>query len=1078
MISNGAKRQKVAPTSTSPNTEDAFKPGNILSLRIWNFTTYSYGEFKLSPTLNMIIGPNGTGKSTFVAAVCLGLGGKVDLIKRKTMDLMIKSGEKESTIEITLKNQPGKPNVVIERTFFLKLTRSSWKVDGSSSDVNIVRLIVKGFNIQLDNLCHFLPQERVAEFASLSPEKLLLETERTIGDNSLLEKHQLLIELDETWVDLTKKIESLQENITDLEADVQKFEQEARKYQEYEEKSKEISLHKKLLPYAKLQDVKEQMKSLKAVRDRAKQALQDFSTSAKPLETHLKTCKDSMKLLDQDISILNETIRLLSTKCEKAGQEASKCQQEIEELKNEIAALHSRSRNQKVELESTIAEKEDMLKRLSKLEPVDETEVSRLSSEREVKHEEKVRIEEEFDASKFELNALRRDLDASESRFREERRKLENNDRLEILNTHGTRYRRELMENAYKAHILLRKERKNIGIKYQEAPIVSCHVTQQKYAKYLEKVVDNNSLFALFFDNESQYQKVSAAIPKHLNIPMRVVPNAPLPQPMPVERLKQLGFDGYLSDFITGPDTVIRGLKHRSFLHCIPVALKPIDQKTIHKLLEPKSDGKTPFLKFIVENTLFMVSRSRYGSRQVFYQTEHIGEAQLMGSEGLTEDVKREIQQRLQDLKSRMEELKLSRSSLEEKKNQQQDKLVVIDDELKKLDVDSRVWRKRKEARTKLEDTLRHTESKIQQLSASTTHDYSEKIGTAEQSLLTKYTKLSNSYGVIADVNDELVVTTIQQKQKVLLRQQLENKALCFQALILELDQKKVDLQEKYKEAKSKYDEYKKGDAAREIRQQNLSAEDREIVRQLAEQYLGENKLSELAVLNKIEQLEDDLSVLSNVNGGSMELLKTKRSDLELAQRQLPEFTRKKQDLKERMEKISVPWERELDEMVVQISAAFQKNFITVASDGQVEVVKNERYKAWKLEILVKFRDNSELKVLDHQSQSGGERAVSTIFFVMSLQGLTTAPIRIVDEINQGMDPKNEKLAHKYLVHTACKTGLAQYFLVTPKLLTGLYYHPGMAIHCIFTGPLLKSNDGKRGSSSFLDLQRNTYVNA
>ena len=35
-----------------------------------------------------------------------------------------------------------------------------------------------------------------------------------------------------------------------------------------------------------------------------------------------------------------------------------------------------------------------------------------------------------------------------------------------------------------------------------------------------------------------------------------------------------------------------------------------------------------------------------------------------------------------------------------------------------------------------------------------------------------------------------------------------------------------------------------------------------------------------------------------------------------------------------------------------------------------------------KIEItnFVKFRQESELKVLDHQSQSGGERAVSTIF--------------------------------------------------------------------------------------------------
>ena len=148
-------------------------------------------------------------------------------------------------------------------------------------------------------------------------------------------------------------------------------------------------------------------------------------------------------------------------------------------------------------------------------------------------------------------------------------------------------------------------------------------------------------------------------------------------------------------------------------------------------------------------------------------------------------------------------------------------------------------------------------------------------------------------------------------------------------------------------------------------------------------------------------------------------------------------------------------YESELSELVEKISVAFKKRFTKVASDGRVQLAKLDRFKDWKLQILVKFREESELKVLDHQSQSGGERAVSTIFFIMSLQGLTDAPFRIVDEINQGMDPKNEQMAHRYLVHTACQNNRSQYFLVTPKLLTGLYYHPDMVVHCIFTGPYI-----------------------
>lgn len=1053
-----------------------FKPGNIISLRVWNFTTYSYGEFKLSPNLNMIIGPNGTGKSTFVAAVCLGLGGKVDLIKRKNMDSMIKSGETECRIEITLKDKDGLPNVTIERTSTLKLTRSNWKINGQSVDVNAVRRIVKGLNIQLDNLCHFLPQERVAEFASLSPEKLLLEMERTIGDNALLQQHQLLVELDDGWVEATKKVETLEETIKDLETDVAKFEQEAQKYQEYEVKMKEIDCHRKLLPYAKLQDVKEQMKHLKEVRDVAKKELQRFSDNNKPLEKRKNDAEASMKQLSGSIAILKETIAKVSDKVSGASAKAVSVRKEIEELKNEIESLQSRTENQKNELKKIKIEREDMARKLEKQDMVDESEIATLSSSREYKHEEKVKLEETFDSLKFKMNSEKRQLETCEFSHREELRKLNNNDRLEILSTRGTRYRRELMEHSYRAHSFLRKERKEQDLQYFEAPVVCCRVTHQKYAKYFEKVVDNNSLFSLFFANEQDYQKVSSVLPKDINVPMRVVSSATMNQPMPVEQLKKLGFDGYLSDFITGPEAVIKGLNSRSSLHCIPISLKPLDQNTIKKLLQPGADGKVPFLRFVIENSLFMVGRSRYGSKQVFYQTEHIGEAQLMGSEGLTEEVKQEIQRRVSNLKSKIEDLNASRVEMEKTKALLQENLAVVDGELKNLDQEVRTLRRKKEAISKLQENIKQMDTQIEQLSQRTAQDFTHKIEETETLLLTKYLKYSDIMGEIVKLNEELVESTIEIKKKELCRQQFENQFLVFQSLLLELEEKKRELAEKYVDAKKKYDEYKKGDAADEIRNQTLTPEERVLVKELAEKYLAEERLSESYILVKLDQLNDDLSVLSHVDRGSLDLLKSKKADLEIALKQLPDLIRHKTSLKERIDNIRIPWESELSSTVERISTAFQQNFVKVASDGQVELVKLERFKDWKLEILVKFRENSDLKVLDHQSQSGGERAVSTIFFIMALQGLTNAPIRIVDEINQGMDPKNEKTAHKYLVHTACKPGSSQYFLVTPKLLTGLFYHPEMAIHCIFTGPLLKKNDEGSAKAGFLDFQRNKYV--
>ncbi|KAJ1552490.1 Structural maintenance of chromosomes protein 5 [Nowakowskiella sp. JEL0078] len=70
----------------------------------------------------------------------------------------------------------------------------------------------------------------------------------------------------------------------------------------------------------------------------------------------------------------------------------------------------------------------------------------------------------------------------------------------------------------------------------------------------------------------------------------------------------------------------------------------------------------------------------------------------------------------------------------------------------------------------------------------------------------------------------------------------------------------------------------------------------------------------------------------------------------------------------------------------------------------------------------------------------------------MALQELSKSPFRVVDEINQGMDPRNERLVHSQLVEVACKPNTPQYFLITPKLLPDLEYHDNMRILTIYSG--------------------------
>lgn len=153
----------------------------------------------------------------------------------------------------------------------------------------------------------------------------------------------------------------------------------------------------------------------------------------------------------------------------------------------------------------------------------------------------------------------------------------------------------------------------------------------------------------------------------------------------------------------------------------------------------------------------------------------------------------------------------------------------------------------------------------------------------------------------------------------------------------------------------------------------------------------------------------------------------------------------------------------------------------------------------WQLTPVI--RESEPLTTLDSHRQSGGERAVSTIFYLMSLQSLTRSPFRVVDEINQGMDPRNERLVHKRMVGIACGVldgvaqqsqslvnghdeedgedgvagqgrGGSQYFLITPKLLHNLTYERGMRVLCIASGEFMPEDRSRVDFMGCADLKR------
>lgn len=73
--------------------------------------------------------------------------------------------------------------------------KSSWMLNGRDSTLKAVTGVMEAAKIQIDNLCQFLPQDKVGEFSRMNPVQLLKATETAIMDGDLAITHDKIIEL-------------------------------------------------------------------------------------------------------------------------------------------------------------------------------------------------------------------------------------------------------------------------------------------------------------------------------------------------------------------------------------------------------------------------------------------------------------------------------------------------------------------------------------------------------------------------------------------------------------------------------------------------------------------------------------------------------------------------------------------------------------------------------------------------------------------------------------------------------------------------------------------------------------------
>jgi structural maintenance of chromosomes protein 5 len=124
-------------------------------------------------------------------------------------------------------------------------------------------------------------------------------------------------------------------------------------------------------------------------------------------------------------------------------------------------------------------------------------------------------------------------------------------------------------------------------------------------------------------------------------------------------------------------------------------------------------------------------------------------------------------------------------------------------------------------------------------------------------------------------------------------------------------------------------------------------------------------------------------------------LHEAKKQELETAQDQLESLTKDKTNRLADMRHKAEPWEESLKKFIAKVDTRFSRYMSELGCVGEVRLRMGKegadgdveaRYEDYGVEIRVSFREGVKPSVLSARVQSGGERSVSTIMYLMALQ--------------------------------------------------------------------------------------------
>jgi len=232
-------------------------------------------------------------------------------------------------IELAKDGRRFKKNIVIRCTIKREGNKSAFSIDGKPSIKKIVVELARSLSIQIDNLCQFLPQDKVVEFAAMTPIELLRSTQRAVATQEMIDMHETLKDYGKKQKELQARLKADEDTLGNLEGRQRLQEADVERMREREQVVKRIQMLETARPLAKYRG--------------ARAAHSESSTRRKNANAELKRLQDEVEPSLRAVNAKQEYQQQIGIVVRERKSEITRAEVLADKIDRSFMALHDKN---------------------------------------------------------------------------------------------------------------------------------------------------------------------------------------------------------------------------------------------------------------------------------------------------------------------------------------------------------------------------------------------------------------------------------------------------------------------------------------------------------------------------------------------------------------------------------------------------------------------------------------------------------------------------------------------------------------------------------------------------------------